>query len=506
MWETRHSIVDWDCSKIQTLLETLKIPNQPRGDFCVIFGSPTFVPKNLDEKETNFSLSQFYRIRNHFVGCWTANGWIRGVAFFKEHPSSSERSLSKRKIDDQVPRSRARSEIRSTDPNTKSKRSGNRDIEQLSHVDYVTTNAYSPQREAQLYVFEDNETVIKMIIRGRSPTMRNVSRTHRVALNWLFDRVNLDSKIQIKHVDTNLLTCWPKVIHPWWVETSSSFAQHHEFLDVFLQPISVELTARKIVEESGAGRKTWRRGTCGCEIETNDEFSVEDCQPVSNSGFECIWQPGDTRSTQFEFRPYRYGGDPLRKVWMKTQHRVLKCGIQMRTRSPVQRDPWRKRQRKPLVQSYLTSTLRYQGAMLVILRKSIQMYDRNWVVLKEVMCLTLTSTRWSGESLCHRQRRRAAVHLGQDYQDNLNTTKNTNFEKVKTLSESEGWVIWNIHDRMEYNSMDENDFAARQSSQAVESGYTFTPILYLVLAKFPNILKNRSLEVKDRADHEMSWI
>ena len=57
---------------------------------------------------------------------------------------------------------------------------------------------------------------------------------------------------------------------------------------------------------------------------------------------------------------------------------------------------------------------------------------------------------------------------------------------------------------MEYNSMDENDFAARQSSQAVESGYTFTPILYLVLAKFPNILKNRSLEVKDRADHEMS--
>ena len=32
--------------------------------------------------------------------------------------------------------------------------------------------------------------------------MRHVSKTHRVALDWLFDRINLDSKSQIKHVDT----------------------------------------------------------------------------------------------------------------------------------------------------------------------------------------------------------------------------------------------------------------------------------------------------------------
>ena len=32
--------------------------------------------------------------------------------------------------------------------------------------------------------------------------MRHVSRTHRVALDWLFDRINLDSKIQIKYIDT----------------------------------------------------------------------------------------------------------------------------------------------------------------------------------------------------------------------------------------------------------------------------------------------------------------
>ena len=32
--------------------------------------------------------------------------------------------------------------------------------------------------------------------------MRQVSRTHRVALDWLFDRVNLEPKIRIKYVDT----------------------------------------------------------------------------------------------------------------------------------------------------------------------------------------------------------------------------------------------------------------------------------------------------------------
>ena len=51
-------------------------------------------------------------------------------------------------------------------------------------------------------MFEDNEAVIKMILGERSPTMRHVSRTYRVALDSLFDRINLDPKIQIKYIDT----------------------------------------------------------------------------------------------------------------------------------------------------------------------------------------------------------------------------------------------------------------------------------------------------------------
>ena len=67
-------------------------------------------------------------------------------------------------------------------------------INVMESIDSVHSNVQSSRQEALLYVFEDNEAVIKMIIKGRSPTMRHVSRTHRVALDWLFDRINLDPK------------------------------------------------------------------------------------------------------------------------------------------------------------------------------------------------------------------------------------------------------------------------------------------------------------------------
>ena len=73
---------------------------------------------------------------------------------------------------------------------------------ELRNVDYVSSNAKSSFFRATLYIFEDGEAVIKMIIKGRSPTVRHVSQTHRVALDWLFDRIDLEPKIPIKYVDT----------------------------------------------------------------------------------------------------------------------------------------------------------------------------------------------------------------------------------------------------------------------------------------------------------------
>ena len=67
-----------------------------------------------------------------------------------------------------------------------------REPEMLSNCRMWTTfpHTHPPQCESQLYIFEDSEAVIKMIIKGRSPTKRRVSRTHRVAHDWSFDRIH----------------------------------------------------------------------------------------------------------------------------------------------------------------------------------------------------------------------------------------------------------------------------------------------------------------------------
>ena len=75
-------------------------------------------------------------------------------------------------------------------------------VDELSQVDHVPSNAQSSPGQSKLYIFKDNEAVIKIAIESRSPTLSNVSRTHRVALDWLFGRINFDPKIQIRCVDT----------------------------------------------------------------------------------------------------------------------------------------------------------------------------------------------------------------------------------------------------------------------------------------------------------------
>ena len=93
-------------------------------------------------------------------------------------------------------------EVRSPPHTIPKQKQSHRVINDLDNVDFISSNFNSSHQEALLYVFEDNEAVIKMIRKGRSPTIRHVSRTHRIALDWVFDRINLDPKIQIKHIDT----------------------------------------------------------------------------------------------------------------------------------------------------------------------------------------------------------------------------------------------------------------------------------------------------------------
>ena len=74
-------------------------------------------------------------------------------------------------------------------------------IDVMKDIDLVPSNVQSAHHEALLCVFEDNEAVVKMIIKGRNPTMRHVSRTHRVAIDWL-----LIELILIPRFKSNVLT------------------------------------------------------------------------------------------------------------------------------------------------------------------------------------------------------------------------------------------------------------------------------------------------------------
>ena len=71
-----------------------------------------------------------------------------------------------------------------------------------TNIDNIPSKTKNSDSSPTLYVFEDNEAVIKMIMKCRSPTMRHVSRTNKVALDWLFDKINLDPKIQIRYIDS----------------------------------------------------------------------------------------------------------------------------------------------------------------------------------------------------------------------------------------------------------------------------------------------------------------
>ena len=149
------------------------------------------------KKQTSVSHSST-ESENQIVGCWFAYvrftcAWLMGFGYFgcwewpKEHPKPTQACTRETGAETQ------------NTPKIKQVLDQNVD---LSNVDQVPSNAHVFEEESQLYIFEDNEAVIKMTIKGSSPTMRHVSRTHRVALDRLLDRINLDPKVQIKYVES----------------------------------------------------------------------------------------------------------------------------------------------------------------------------------------------------------------------------------------------------------------------------------------------------------------
>ena len=110
--------------------------------------------------------------------------------------------------------------------------------------------------------------------------MRHVTRTHRVALDWLFDRINLDTKIQIKYMDTkNQLAD---------ILTKGNFTRVCSTLAISDLPIVLKWF------EKIAKRCRWRASHS--KIETDDEFGLAMQRKESwRACLYCIRKPGENQ-------------------------------------------------------------------------------------------------------------------------------------------------------------------------------------------------------------------
>ena len=76
------------------------------------------------------------------------------------------------------------------------------DIRNTFEVDFVPPSVATSSGLAKLILLEDNDAVIKMTLKMRAPTLRHVARTHRVDLDWLFERIQYDPGVSIHFVGT----------------------------------------------------------------------------------------------------------------------------------------------------------------------------------------------------------------------------------------------------------------------------------------------------------------
>ena len=194
MWVILSNNADRDCFKTDFAGDLEDSKSTSAGTLC-IFGSHTFVPiigcaRNKTAVSHSLTESEIISLDTglRLDGLPALELWDLIVSVFGSVSQISDRSGQ-------------------PDSDVKKHHKSQRRIDVMKDIDSVPSNVQSSRQEALLYVFEDNEAVIK-IIRGSSPTMRHVSRTHRVALDWLFDRINLDpkSKSNTSTPKTNSLT------------------------------------------------------------------------------------------------------------------------------------------------------------------------------------------------------------------------------------------------------------------------------------------------------------
>ena len=124
----------------------------------------------------------------------------------------------------------------------------------------------------------------RWLLRGRSPTLRHVSRTHRIALDWLFDRISLDNKIQIRYVDSR------NQLADILTEGTFTRDEWNHLLSLFNSSFFSSHSCSEAMAKRKKGR--W---LCG-QIETSKKFGVDKTYKELNSAInDVIFKPGELR-------------------------------------------------------------------------------------------------------------------------------------------------------------------------------------------------------------------
>ena len=172
MWVIRHSTVHWPCSRIQTLLVILEDSKSTSGGILCFWKSNIrpctleCVKSKLQHLTAPLNLKLFLLMLD-----------FRWMVFLRQIFGTLVvqvlRSLQINKKPSIIASGNG-SEISQVHQSNKREHplaAGNGsvcNVDQVSQMDHVSSKAQYSQGDSKLYIFEDNEAVIKMIIKGRS--------------------------------------------------------------------------------------------------------------------------------------------------------------------------------------------------------------------------------------------------------------------------------------------------------------------------------------------------
>ena len=161
MWIILQNIAGWDCFQDSDFAGDLEDSKSTSGGTLCVFGSHTFVPISwMCKKQTAVSHSstgsEIISLDTglRLDGLPALELWDLIVSVLGNVSRVSDRSGQ-------------------PDNDVKKHHKSQKKVNVVENTDSVPSNVQSSRQEALLYLFEDNEAVIRMIIKGRSRAMRH---------------------------------------------------------------------------------------------------------------------------------------------------------------------------------------------------------------------------------------------------------------------------------------------------------------------------------------------